>query len=193
MAPEGIATVAWRAGAGGNFYGRYSARSKEPSMNPVTGRALPLAAASILLTCMAAPSHAQCWEGVRLISQVDAPAVEVDFVAVFTIEMERRLRGLTAAQYFEQRSAIENDYGSALRTTHVDIPPGTRVDTEVQSCRTVGIFAFANYPTKGDHRIELREIRRRDAPCRPRRFLRAALNRRVSDPGHPTALCAPHS
>ncbi|WP_434155569.1 type VI secretion protein [Pseudomonas sp. JZ134] len=89
----------------------------------------------------------------------DTP-IAIDFVATADSVLEERLKGTTAAQWFEQRDQLQKDYPGQLNIWSLELVPGQFMalnDIPLKGQRSHGLLVFASYNTPGAHRLVLQK------------------------------------
>lgn len=94
---------------------------------------------------------------VALRANDDSP-VAVDFIAVNDMDLLKQLSGLTAKQWFAERSQYQRDYRQNMFVWGLELVPGQLIESGIfplDGKPAIGLLVFANYNNPGPHRLRL--------------------------------------
>lgn len=93
----------------------------------------------------------------------DASPVPVEMVVAYDDEMVKVLSGMTARDWFRQRTQLRQDNPRGLESVSWEFVPGQSVplrSVPVARRKAKGAFVFADYYAPGDHRVRVDPFRR---------------------------------
>jgi len=104
------------------------------------------------------------WDGFTVLAGADAnlnSAVALDLVLVRDDAALTLVTGMSASKWFASRNDVQVTFPQGLRIVSVEVAPGQSLRLPASAYsgqRVLGVVAFANYLTPGDHRVRVDQL-----------------------------------